>query len=220
MSNIVEKLFYSFLVILSEKLFRPTVIEVKGMENLPKDKGFIIAINHVGSIDPFVVVGVLRGFLKRNFFKRGKRFYYIGMRAIKKRIYSFFLNENLGYVCSSKEGINRAVELLKEGNVVGIFPEGRRDDGKKILKGKKGVAFLTLLSGAPVVPVAYLGPQTRSFNQGLKGLLKPKKVYFGAPMHFFHEELFCLQKNPSTLLLATEMIMLEIAKLCGKEYET
>jgi len=219
MSNIVEEVFYRSLITLSEKILSRTIIEVRGLENLPKNRGFIIAANHVNSLDPFVIVVALRGFIKENLLKRGKKFYYIGMRAVKKRIYSFFLNEDMGYLCSTKEGVNRSVELLKEGNAVGIFPEGRRNNSGKIIKGRKGIAFMALQSGAPVIPTACFGLSSWGFYQGLKALQGPKKVYFGEPLQFFPRDLSDLLENPSASLMATGMIMLEIAKLCGKEYE-
>jgi len=217
--HLLEEFFYRFLLFLSEKVFRPTITEIRGIENLPKDRGFIIAANHVNSFDPFVIIAVIRGFLHKHFLKNGRKFYYIGMKGLKKRIYSFFLNERIGYLLANKDGIKRAVELLESGNVVGIFPEGRRNVSSKILEGKRGVAYMALLSGAPVVPTACFGPSTWSFNQGLKGLVKPKKVYFGRPMIFSKRESSCLQDAPGFLILVKRIIMSQIAELCGKTYE-
>jgi len=217
--NIAEKLLYRFTIVLSQIVFRPTISEIMGIENLPQTGGFIIASNHVNPYDPFVIVAVIAGFLRKNYFKYGKQLYYVGMVGLKKRIYSFFLNENLGFLVNSINGANRAVELLDEGNVLGIFPEGRRNDNNELLKAKKGVAFIALLSGLPVIPVACFGPKIRSFNQGLKGLLARKKVYFGKPLKFSSRQLSELKGNPEITLMVTRTIMFEIAKLWGKSYE-
>jgi 1-acyl-sn-glycerol-3-phosphate acyltransferase len=218
--RLLEKSFYKFLFFLSEKVFRPTITEIRGIENLPKEKGFIIAANHVNSFDPFIIVAVIKRFLYEHYFKNGKKFYYIGMKGLKKRIYSFFLNEKVGYLSASRDGIKRAAELLENGNVVGIFPEGRRNTSSRMLEGKRGVAYMALLSGAPVVPVACFGPSTRGFNQGLKGLFKPKKVYFGWPIFFSKRNSLYLQEASGFPILVKRIIMSRIAELCGKTYET
>jgi 1-acyl-sn-glycerol-3-phosphate acyltransferase len=217
--NIVEKLIYRFTIVLSKIVFRPRICEIKGIENLPKSGGFIIASNHVNPFDPFLIVAVIANFLRKNYLKKRKKLHYVGMVQLKKRVYSFFLNENLGFLTNTIEGANRAVKLLEEGNILGIFPEGRRNDNKGLLKAKKGVAFMALLSGLPVVPVACFGPKIRSFNQGLKGLLARKKVYFGKPLKFSPRELSELKENPEIPSMVTRAIMMEIGKLWGKEYK-
>lgn len=217
--RLLEKLFYRFLFFLSEKVFRPTITEVMGIENLPKAGGFIVAANHVNSFDPCIIAAVVRKFLCKHFFGREKKFYYIGMKGLKKRVYSFFLNEKVGYLLANKDGIKRAVELLKNGNIVGIFPEGRRNSSSRMLEGKRGIAYMALLSGAPVIPTACFGPPTWGFNQGLKGLIKSKKVCFGCPMIFGQKDQRCLEETPGLPILVKRIIISRIAELCGKTYE-
>lgn len=219
MLNKLKDLLYSTLIILSKIIIGPTIKEIKGLENLPKDKGFIIAANHVSSLDQFAIAAAIKKLLVENFIKKGKKLYYIGELGVKKRIYSFFLDEKIGYLPSTKQGINRGVELLRNGNIVGIFPEGHRSNKEKISKGKRGIAFMALPSEASVVPAACFAPPTFSFSQGLKYLILPKKILFGKPIRFFPKDTQWLKKNPSTAELATDIIMLEIAKLCNRAYE-
>lgn len=209
----IGHLFYRFLISLSKLLIGPA-LEVRGLENLPKQEGFIIAANHVSSFDQFAIAAAIKKFLVENFIKKEKKLYFIGMLALKKRIYSFFLNENSGYIPSTKQGINRAVKLLKQDNIVGIFPTGHREQKEKISRGRKGIAFMALPSGAPVVPVACFGPTTFSFYQGLKYFFVSKKLIFGKPIKFSNSSL-----TRSVTRSVTDTIMIEIAKLCDKEYE-
>ena len=53
--------------------------------------------------------------------------------------------------------IRTALRLLKEGQVVGIFPEGTRSHSGEMLKPHLGAAMLALKSGAPILPVALSG---------------------------------------------------------------
>jgi len=217
--NIVDKLFYRFIIVLSQIVLRPRLSEIRGIENLPQNGAFIIASNHVNPYDPFLILAVIAKFLHKNHFKKGEKLYFIGKTKLKKRVYAFFLNENIGFIANSISGVNRAVELLYKGNIVGIFPEGHQDDNRGLLRAKRGVAYMALLSGMPVVPVACFGPKIRSFNQGLKGLLARKKVYFGKPLMFSPRELSEVKKNPEITSLVTRTIMVEIGKLWGKEYK-
>jgi 1-acyl-sn-glycerol-3-phosphate acyltransferase len=217
--NIADRLFYRFIIVLSQIFLRPRLSEVEGIKNLPQNGAFIIASNHVNPYDPFLILMVLARFLRKNYFKRKKILYFIGKAQLKKRVYAFFLNENIGFINNSIKGVSRAVELLSEGNIVGIFPEGHQDDNRGLLRAKRGVAYVSLLSGVPVIPVACFGPKVRSFNQGLKGLLVRKKVHFGKPLNFSPRELSELKKNPEISLLVTRAIMMEIGKLWGKEYK-
>lgn len=210
---------YRLILILSKLTFQPTVVKVEGKENLPKNKGFIIAANHVNSFDPFVIGVALGDVLTKTFLNKGKKLFYIGDLALRKRIYSFFLGQSLGYLPAKKDSVNVAVKLLRAGNIIGIFPEGRRTKGRKLSKGKKGVAFMALLSGAPVVPTACFGLPSFGFSQGLKSLFSPKKVIFGPPLEFFKKDRDYLIHNPTVVEQVVDIIMLEIAKLKGIKYE-
>lgn len=214
----IKYIFYRLLLFFSKLFIGPGLKEIKGLENLPKDEGFIIAANHINSLDQFAIAAAIKKFLVGNFLKRGKKLYFIGELAIKKRIYSFFLNEETGYLPSTKSGIDRAVELLEEGNIIGIFPEGRRNSSESTSKGKRGIAFMALPSGVSIIPTACFGPATFSFFQGLKYFFLSKKIIFGKPIKFFKKEKSYLLNNPLTSRLATDIIMLEITNLCRKKY--
>lgn len=212
-------LTYRLILILSKLIFQPTIVKVEGKENLPKNKGFIIAANHVNSFDPFVIGVALGDVLTRDFLSKGKKLFYIGDLALRKRIYSFFLGQNLGYLPAKKDSVNIAVQLLRAGNIIGIFPEGHRTRGSKLLKGKKGVGFIALLSGAPVIPTACFGLPSFGFSQGLKSLISSKKVIFGPQLEFFTKDYNYLIQHLAVVEQAVDMIMLEIAKLKELRYE-
>ena len=75
---------------------------------------------------------------------------------------------------SASAAIRRSVQMLRRGEVVGIFPEGTRNRaGEAPLHG--GVALLASLAGAPVVPACVMGT-----NQAVR--LRPIRVAFGAPL--------------------------------------
>jgi 1-acyl-sn-glycerol-3-phosphate acyltransferase len=74
---------------------------------------------------------------------------------------------------SDRQALRTGLEVLKQGHVLGIFPEGTRSKDGKLKKGLPGVGFFALRTSAAVVPCAIVGPY-RAFV--------PLKVIYGAPI--------------------------------------
>jgi 1-acyl-sn-glycerol-3-phosphate acyltransferase len=140
-------------------------VEVSGRENLPTEGGYVVAGNHVSYLDPMVVVVETPGpphfMAKAEFFEPGKI-----MNWLLRRLWSFPVRRGE----PDRESIARATALLKAGEVVGIFPEGRRirpgavdDEGDPQL----GVAFIAMRADVPVVPVGVSGTD-RALPPGAK----------------------------------------------------
>jgi len=58
-----------------------------------------------------------------------------------------------------REAIRRALEVLKNGGVVGMFPEGKRSLNNQLLPIQPGTAFVAVRSGAPILPVGISGSE-------------------------------------------------------------
>jgi 1-acyl-sn-glycerol-3-phosphate acyltransferase len=80
--------------------------------------------------------------------------------------------------------MDTAVRLLREGKLLGIYPEGTRSPDGRLYKGKTGVARMTLEAGVPVIPVAMIG--TNKVNPIGSKMWRPHKVHIriGAPLDF------------------------------------
>ena len=80
--------------------------------------------------------------------------------------------------------IRSALRVLRDGGLVGVFPEGTRGSGE-LLHTKAGAAYFALVSGAPVVPLAMLGSRLAG---GAHGSLPPAGsrivMTYGAPLRF------------------------------------
>src|SRR6218665_2981219 len=144
-------------------LFRPWV---RGAENLPTDGPVILASNHLSFIHsiflPLVVnrpVGFLAKcwvdfFVKREFF-RGK-----GIKGWATKI--FFIGTGQLPIDraggkASEASLETGLRVLREGRVLGIYPEGTRSPDGKLYRGRPGVARMVLEAGVPIVPVAMIG---------------------------------------------------------------
>jgi len=147
---------------------------VLGAENVPSTGPVIVASNHIGVVDGPVLHGAIpRGshiIVKQEFFdsKLGFLMDWAGQIPVDRS--------------SGRAALVVALEMLKEGRVVGIFPEGTRGTGD-VQSVRAGVAWLALNSGAPLVPAACLG--TRPAGATVGHVPKPRAhlhVVFGEPL--------------------------------------
>jgi 1-acyl-sn-glycerol-3-phosphate acyltransferase len=122
---------------------------------IPKHRGFILASNHVSHFDPPIIT---------SYFPR--RIDWIAMSDLFRGRILDGLFSDLNVISIERNGPDRAAlriaaKRLKEGRVVGIFPEGGiRDGAASIVNGaemKQGVGLLSALADAPVVPCVILG---------------------------------------------------------------
>ena len=127
-------------------------VKVEGRENIPEDKGFILVANHASFLDP-LAIGVaitpkqLRWMILKSYYDLWfLRWFYWGAQCFPAE--------------RGRKGlraIRRALDLVREGKIIGIFPEGRRSEDGKLGEGKRGVALVALKIGAPILPVAIIG---------------------------------------------------------------
>lgn len=209
---------YKALLLLVKILLKST-LRVVGIENIPKTKGFILASNHGSVFDPLIIMSALYRLIKR-FLLLNKKMYWITNIAVLDRFYLFFLKKNCGCLPGTGRGLFKSISLLNHGNLIGIFPAGPNlDNGKNMTGGKTGVAYMALLSGAPVVPVTCKCPKTNTFFQGLLGFFLLKKVEFGEPICFPKKDRLHLKKHPDIIENTIKIIMHEIAKISGGKYD-
>ncbi|ADQ04680.1 phospholipid/glycerol acyltransferase [Caldicellulosiruptor owensensis OL] len=144
-------------------------IKVEGKENILEGP-FIICANHRSYLDPVLIILI---FDRRVYFMAKSELFRIWWLApIIKAFGAFPVKRGK----SDIGAIKRAIEVIKSGNILGIFPEGKRNRTKEIiLKGEKGVATIIKATGAKVLPV------------GISGKIVPFgriKVRIGRPMEF------------------------------------
>lgn len=146
-------------------------LHVEGREHIPSEGAVIIAPNHKSYFDP-PLVGV----------------------AIKKRVVHYmakeelFRNQLFGWILRQfgtfpvkrgsvdRTAVRQAVKELKNGNALGIFPEGTRIKRSGLGRFHSGMASLALMTGTPVIPVAILGSADMPHKKG------PLAVLIGMPI--------------------------------------
>lgn len=122
---------------------------VEGIENIPEDKGFILCCNHTHFMDvAFLIVNIKR---KINFMAKKELF--------KNKLIGKFLSLMGAFPVDRGAGkgvpaIKIAEDIFKNGEIMGIFPEGTRSKDGIPKKAKSGVAIIAYETKAPILPIS------------------------------------------------------------------
>ena len=140
---------------LARLLYRP---RVEGRENVPKSGPVILASNHLSFIDSIAIpVAAPRPvhFLAKSSYFEGTGFSGAISRGFFESIGAIPVRRGAGQ--AALDALDQQRQLLEEGLAVALYPEGTRSTDGRLYKGRTGVAFLALQTGAPVVPVGLIG---------------------------------------------------------------
>lgn len=165
---------------LARLLWRPRVV---GRANVPKRGAVILASNHRSFIDsPAITLLAPR---KVSFLAKQEYFTGSGLRGALSR--TFFsgigaIGVERGAGAAAQQALDLGLARLDAGEAFAIYPEGTRSLDGRLYKGRTGVAWLALTSGAPVVPVALTGTEdVQPVGSRLPRLAKVR-VEFGEPL--------------------------------------
>lgn len=147
---------------------------VEGIENVPASGPVIIAANHVSNWDPVAVGAALTRTV--HFMAKEEMFENQVLAKFFTAIHAFPVKRG----APDRKAIRRALELLGEGQVVGMFPEGTRSKTGELRKPQPGVAMIALKARAQIVPVACIG------TRGLVpcGWRRPFIIRIGKPVEY------------------------------------
>ncbi|WP_280768245.1 lysophospholipid acyltransferase family protein [Salipaludibacillus daqingensis] len=170
--------------------YRVTLV---GRDNIPADGGVLLCSNHIHNLDPPLV----GAFLKRQtkFMAKAELFNAPILKSILPRVGAFPIRRGM----SDRQALRSGLKLLKQSEIVGVFPEGTRSKTGELGEGLAGVGFFALRSEANVVPCAVIG----SYK-----LFSPLKVVYGPPVN-----MNSIRENKGSPEEATEEIMRGIQKL-------
>jgi len=180
------------------------VEEIRGKENIPQDTNFILASNHQTNLDHlFVPLPIKDKLEKAHFIGKMDNIFQFLLAG-----WFYCLAETIPVNRKAKDKrkvLEKAIEALKKGQIIIIYPEGTRNRKKILLTGKTGAAELAIRSGVPIIPmgVIYKDHKPRKF---------PLRLNIGEPM-YFKEEL-----GYEKLKEVTDKIMREISFLSEKTY--
>lgn len=191
---------YSFAKTVVYGILKPIYrFEVIGADKFPKEGGILLCSNHIDNLDP-PVVGI-NAPRPVNFMAKEELFHLPLLKSILPGVRAFPVKRGM----SDRDALRRAIKLLKDGEVVGLFPEGTRSKDGQLGKGFSGAGFFALRGEANVVPCAIVGPY--------KPFRRLKVVYGDAiDMQPYRERKASAEE-------VTEVIMAHIAELLD-QYKT
>ena len=151
------RICYAFFAGIVGFLFR---IRVVGAENEPDTGRFVVCANHVSATDPVVVCYAFRKHQVRYMAK--KELFSIPLLSGLIRMLGAFPVDRGG---NDVGAIRRAVEMVKEGQCMGIFPQGHRYPGvdPRTTKTKNGAALIATRAEADIMPV-YIMRKNNAFK--------------------------------------------------------
>jgi len=188
------------LIALARALFAPVMkMEVNGLEHLPREGAVILAANHVTNFDVFP----MQFALPRVIFFMGKA------ELFKNPILDVLIRNLSGFPVNRGDkdqwALNHALKVLRHGQTLGMFPEGKRSKGKGLSVAKTGTARLALEANCPIVPLTVIGS-----GQFFKRFPYRTRVHLSllSPIH---------PKENETPLALTDRLMFTLAQALPNE---
>ena len=122
-----------------------------GKENVPKTGAYIMCANHRSNWDPPIIVACTN-----------RKMHIMAKAELFKNKFICWFAEKC-WVCPVKRGgkdiesMKHSLKVLKDGEMLMLFPEGTRNGMSKNGKAQNGAAFMALRTGVPVIPVGIIG---------------------------------------------------------------
>ncbi len=166
--------FYRFAATISRpivtKLYR---LRVSGLEHVPREGGYVVGANHTSNLDPWPLSVAL--WPRQLHYMAKSELWRPGLRTLLHHLGSFPVERGKGDLAA----LETAIDLCRQGRVMGMFPEGtRRAKGlrkKHQPRPHSGAARIALGAGVPLVPAATAGMDRLA-------RLGPLRVAFGPPI--------------------------------------
>jgi len=192
---------------------RPRIV---GAANIPASGPAILASNHLSVVDsvylPFMLDRTLTFPAKAEYFTA---------RGPVGRVWAAYLRStnqlkiDRDGARSAQATLDAALQLLRNGQLFGFYPEGTRSPDGRLYRGRSGLGYLALNSGVPVIPVAMVG--TREMLPPGGWLPRPHRIEIriGKPMTFDDVEGMPPARARNAI---GDRVMAVIAELSGQEY--
>ncbi len=195
-------------------VFRPWVT---GLENVPRTGPIIVVCNHLSFVDSIflpLMIDRQMAFLAKSDYFTGK--------GLKGWVVRFCLSAG-GQLPIDRTGgkaseasLNAGLQILAEGGVLAIYPEGTRSPDGRMYRGRTGVARMILEAHVPVIPAAVIGTEKVMPLGSTIPKVHRVGVVIGKPLDFSRFE--GMESDRFVLRSITDEIIYEMNKLSEQEY--
>lgn len=195
-------------------VFRPWS---RGLEHIPRTGAVIVVCNHVSLVDSLF----LPLLIDRPMAFLAKSEYFTG-RGFRGWLIRFFMN-SAGQLPIDRSGgkaseasLNAGLEILMEGKVLAIYPEGTRSPDGRMYRGRTGVARMILEADTPVIPAAVIGTEKVMPLGSRFPKVHRVGVVVGPSLDF--SRFKGMESDRYVLRSITDEIIFEMNKLSDQEY--
>ena len=208
--------YWFFKALFSPFLYAIWRVKARNRRFMPRKGGLLLAANHQAFCDslflPLVVIRRKVTYLaKAEYFDDRRTAWFFrsaGQIPIRR-----------GGGSASERALATALEVLAEGRVIGLYPEGTRSLDEYVHKGKTGVARMALASGCPVMPVGIKGTSdVQPVGQNRMSPFKRVEVCFGEPMWLTPADVEEFDSETEAVRDFTDRLMRKISELSGRPY--
>ncbi len=203
-----------FLGPLLKVLFRPWV---RGAERIPADGAAILASNHLSFSDSIFLPLMLRRpvvFLAKSEYFTGKGIKGTLSRWFFKGTGQLPIDRSGGK--ASEAALNTGLQVLGQGQLLGIYLEGTRSPDGRLFRGRTGIARMVLEAKVPVFPVAMIDTEKVQPIGRKLPRIRRIGVVVGEPLDF--SRFAGMEGDRLVLRAVTDEIIYELMKLSGQEY--
>ncbi|MFS0867996.1 lysophospholipid acyltransferase family protein [Microbacterium sp. 179-B 1A2 NHS] len=198
---------------LARLIYRP---RIEGSNNIPRTGPIILASNHLSFIDSFV----LPMFAPRPVYFLAKSSYFEGTgiggwfsRRFFRALGATPVRRGAGQ--AALDALDQQRRILQTGKAIALYPEGTRSLDGRLYRGRTGIAFLALETGAKVVPVGIVGTNDAMPVGAKWPRISPRvTIRYGSAIDLSHHGP---ASSGRARRLATDEIMSAIHALSGQE---
>ncbi len=195
-------------------VFRPWVT---GLENVPRTGPIIVVCNHLSFVDSIflpLMIDRQMAFLAKSDYFTGKGFKGWLVRFFMTSAGQLPIDRTGGK--ASEASLNAGLQILAEGGVLAIYPEGTRSPDGRMYRGRTGVARMILEAHVPVIPAAVIGTEKVMPLGSTIPKVHRVGVVIGKPLDFSRFE--GMESDRFVLRSITDEIIYEMNKLSEQEY--
>lgn len=175
-------------------------VHFTGKENIPKTGGYVVACNHRSLVDPVILA---QGVSRQVYYMGKEELFHVPVLGpILRGAGVFPVSRGTG----DMSAVEHAITTLREGSILGIFPEGTRSPDEHPGRFKSGMAHIAKSARVGVIPCAVIFTGKLSF-------WKKVEVRFGPPIPY--EELFGEEESSAALKRATKLVKARITDMLG-----
>lgn len=185
-------------------------LRVEGSERVPRHVGLLLCSNHASTIDP----PLLPAFVPRpDTWSMAKSEWFL-RPSLTRWVFTQYHAFPVVRHSADRKALRRAVEILRDGHVLILYPEGTRVEAGGLQRAEPGAGFLARSTGAAVQPVALVGTRDSLPKGALLPRRRPVSIRFGRPFRL-RERLADGSRVENQA--AADTIMLAVADLLPAE---